>query len=190
MRSLNRSNLRLIRKLVLWAAGLFLALLCVSYHERALNELISRYRYECPMRLYELRGRATMWASFEGHGFPSNLTFFVNGYRTTAAKERVHLHPLLCPGSKTKLGDVKTIAASSDYEYVNWSKWFTSPQEGPGSYPMLYDRRTSNHMGRGVFVVRVDGSVMWDVGVEWLTEFAKRHPEYQIPLPEQKNAGN
>jgi len=72
----------------------------------------------------------------------------------------------------------------SDYAYVNWSNCFDKPGKVPPDYPLMYDRALSNHDGRGINVLRVDGTTLWDPGGTWLRDFAARHPEYDVPVPE------
>ena len=59
----------------------------------------------------------------------------------------------------------------------------------------MYDRRLSNHGGKGINVLLVDvvnayegirGPTFWfwDEDAKWLREFARGHPDVKIPLPE------
>ena len=80
-----------------------------------------------------------------------------------------------------------------DYFYVYWPEGIKTP----GHYPILYDRRLSYHKGKGINVCHVNVVVSfadypvasgpwitWDENAEWLTKFARDHPELDIPLPE------
>ena len=85
-----------------------------------------------------------------------------------------------CPGSTDP---------ESDYIYIHWP----SGDKTPDDYPLMYDRLLANH-GNGVLVYRMGTRAygMWvprinallDENAEWLHEFARNHPEIDIPLPE------
>ena len=71
------------------------------------------------------------------------------------------------------------------YRYVDWSaRQFARIEDVPGEYPLVYDNALSNHVYNGVYVLKVDGSVMWDAGAELIGEFSSRHPEYHIVVPQ------
>lgn len=86
---------------------------------------------------------------------------------------------LTCPGVKANSG-----IGQSDYFYVDWSKLPHGQDATSGKYPLMYDRRTSNHDGRGINVLMLDGSVEWDSNAEWLKKFAAEHPSAKLPMPE------
>jgi hypothetical protein len=76
-----------------------------------------------------------------------------------------------------------------DYTYVYWPEGTNTPI----TYPLLYDRRLSNHAGRGINVLLVQGThhrkgapgtILWDPEADWLKGFAREHPEFNIKLPE------
>ena len=81
-------------------------------------------------------------------------------------------------GKKLKQGD------KLDYLYVNWSRFFSDAKELPGDFPLCWDRLLSNHDGDGVNVVTVNSRVYFDKEAQGLRHFATKHPEYDIPLPE------
>lgn len=159
-------------------------LLLVFHYQRKLNECAERYGNECPMRLQELQGLTVTWAAGEGGHYPTNLAFVVQAFTMTSEKRRLRLHPLLCPESESPLKSGELQEREADYTYVNWSAWFADSQAVPKDYPMFYDRSMSNHKGRGIFLIRIDGSVIWDPGATWLRGFANHHPEYTIPIPQ------
>lgn len=68
------------------------------------------------------------------------------------------------------------------YIYVDWSRWFTNACV-PKDYPLVYESKRNQH-GNGINVVLMDGSVFWDEGVRWLSEFIKKHPEYGLEMPQ------
>jgi hypothetical protein len=162
---------------------LTIAVLAILYLNRTRLECVVRYSYECPMRLEGLGMFIANDHTLSGR-YPSNLASVVKMSEPTPRQRRLHLHPLLCPGSATEPGSATNIDEWSDYLYVDWSKWYQGTNQPPGSYPMLYDRRISNHGGRGIYVLKVDHSVIWDGGGSWLAEFSERHPQYQIQLPQ------
>lgn len=80
-----------------------------------------------------------------------------------------------------------------DHFYIYWPEGVNTPDD----YPILYDRKLSYHEGKGINVCHVrvvtgfagypvsgDLAFTWDEDAEWLKKFAKEHPEYDIPLPE------
>jgi len=72
--------------------------------------------------------------------------------------------------------------ATAKYIYVDWSRWFTNGAV-PIDYPLVYESKRNVH-GDGINVVLMDGSVSWDEGARWITEFAKKHPEYRLEIPQ------
>ncbi len=73
---------------------------------------------------------------------------------------------------------------SGNYFFLDWSKLPDGPGTSPGKYPLMYDRRTSNHDGRGINILMVGGTVEWDSNAEWLRKFAAEHPNAKLPMPE------
>jgi len=70
----------------------------------------------------------------------------------------------------------------SDYTYVNWEKLMgTNPV--PDQYPLIYDSHLANHLGFGINVVPVRGKCFWDFRSHWLKQFAAKHPEYHLSVP-------
>ena len=91
---------------------------------------------------------------------------------------------LMCPAVHHQKEYVPDGTQWGDYTYINWSKYYDIPDKVPEDFPILYDRSMSNHGGRGINIVRIDGSVLWDPGAAWLRNFAASHPQYDIPVPE------
>lgn len=95
---------------------------------------------------------------------------------------------LICPTHRGRwLADetvtISNVSTESEYVYINWAPFFrTNPV--PPNYPLVYDRRTDNHWGLGVNVLVTPGRAFWDFRARWLRDFAKRHPEYKLPLPD------
>lgn len=73
---------------------------------------------------------------------------------------------------------------NKDYFFVDWSKQPELLEKLPSKRPLMYDRRLSNHDGRGINILMVDGSIEWDSNAEWLKKFAAQYPNVKLPLPE------
>ena len=101
----------------------------------------------------------------------------------------------ICPWDSKIPGDWNKIKDWMDYIYIPWQST-TGIYE---KYPLMYDRRLSNHGGKGINVLLVEqivhpavppspesfhGQFFWDEGAKWLQKFAKEHPELNIPMPE------
>ena len=166
-------------------AGLVGALLTGFHFEKQLHETKERYTHECPMRLEEVRGFMQTWALGAGNAYPSDLGPVVLAFENmTPERRRARLHPLLCPGSEQDVSQGNIDASKSDYVYLNWQTRVTNGAVMSGDYPMLYDKRLSNHGGRGVYVMKVNGTVLWDAGARWLQSFTASNVSYEIKLPE------
>lgn len=72
--------------------------------------------------------------------------------------------------------------AAAKYIYVDWSRWFTNVAV-PKDYPLVYESKRGQH-GNGINVALMDGSAFWDEKVHWITDFAKKHPEYGLEIPQ------
>lgn len=170
---------------LLCIAGSAGALLMGFHFERQLHETKERYTQECPMRLEALKGFIETWASGAGGGYPTDLAPVVQAFeKMPPERRRARMHPLLCPSSEQDVGRGKIDATKSDYVYVSWQALPTNGAVVNGDYPMLYDKRLSNHGGRGIYVMKINGTVIWDQGARWLQSFAASNVSYRIPLPE------
>ena len=137
---------------------------------------IERYqRYRCKNVLKSL-GYAS-WSYQHAHD---------QGPRQLAALSNELVSPLslVCPSSGHDPGDFTNADGWSDYTLIDWPSHLQT-NTVPGNYPLAYDRRVSNHAGRGVNVLRVDGLVVWDADVRWLRAFVAEHPNFGLLLPEQ-----
>jgi hypothetical protein len=143
-----------------------------------------RYTYECPARLNDVWMSVVDNPLRRGGFLPTNLIPFVQFLPPRERFEQSHNYPLVCPGTKSKLGPAKDVEKWMDYTYIDWFPWRTQSNGIGDNYPLMYDRHFGNHGGRGVFVLKVDGNVIWDAGALWLKSFAKKHPEYKIKLPD------
>jgi prepilin-type processing-associated H-X9-DG protein len=102
------------------------------------------------------------------HGlYPSNLGEMENGL----VKPVLH-----CPGVHSR-GQ-----GEADYIYVKWPEQTSDASNSlPAEYPVVYDSRLSNHQGKGINVLLVDGSVIWDEQGRWLSQFASDHHGIILP---------
>lgn len=80
-----------------------------------------------------------------------------------------------------RLTQCPTKGATAKYLYVDWSRWFTNAA-APKDYPLVYESKRSQH-GDGINVALVDGSAFWDEKARWITDFAKKHSEYELEIP-------
>lgn len=155
-----------------------------GYHAKRTYQLVAKYDYECPMHLVDMYDIIMALAREHGR-FPGDLASITNKLPISEYSARWRLHPVLCPGLQAPFDLKSPTADSFGYAYVDWSsKSFAHPAEVPGDYPLVYDRALTNHSGRGVFVLRVNGSVVWDPGAEWIRGFSHSHPEFRILSPE------
>jgi len=116
--------------------------------------------------------------------FPPDLkTAFLESEKNLVPASPSNAIFLHCPGSKTKPGLLSDADEWQDYIYIDWSRYYGA-EKVPDDYPLIYDRRLSNHDGKGINVVTVGGEVYWDPDAGKLCSFALRHPEYEVPLPE------
>lgn len=117
---------------------------------------------------------------------------------TTFSAMSNHLHNAswyICPKGNRPPGAWSNIDEWMDYFYLCWP----SPAETYTNYPLMYDRRLSNHGGKGINVLLVEqtvnpaippspktfhGQFFWDEGAQWLKTFAREHPQAKIPMPE------
>jgi hypothetical protein len=70
---------------------------------------------------------------------------------------------------------------TAKYTYIDWSRWFTN-LDVPKYYPLVYESNRRQH-GDGINVALMDGSAFWDEGARWISDFAKKHPEYRLEIP-------
>jgi hypothetical protein len=158
--------------------------LAANYHSVRIRQLAARYRYECPMHLVDIWD-ITMALAREHGRFPEDLTSITRKVPISQYDAQWRSHPVLCPGSEAICDAKRATVESFGYAYVNWSaRGYAHAKDVPGAYPLIYDRTLSNHFGRGIFVVKVNGSVIWDPAAEWVRDFSNRHPEYRLENPQ------
>jgi hypothetical protein len=175
---------RVIIAVCLCLAVVSVCLVCATYFhmDAILFNTTQRYRYECPMHLEDV-GESIMTAAHKLGPISEDLTSLTNLLAFTPDQPLRRTRPYLCPAVQTPADPNR--AGSFGYRYVDWSaRQFAGIKDVPGEYPLVYDNALSNHVYRGVYVLKVDGSIMWDAGAEWIREFSSRHPEYHIVVPQ------
>ena len=133
------------------------------------------HRNKCLRQLRAL-GQAILMYANENHGlYPPDL-------RALRRSQDISLEFLCCPA----MHDAHATESNpdhADYIYLNWSKFPRSDDWQTNPYPVLYDRSTSYHQGRGINILFADGSVYWDENGDRLREFARAHPDVNVPPP-------
>lgn len=146
---------------------------------------IAAHRRHCLSQLASLGTVIALYASDYNGTFPPKISVLTsNGYlRPSVLKcPMPDINAVLPPGSNADQW--------MDYIYIYWPEGKDTPKD----YPVIYDRKLSNHGGKGINILRREGIApgpkmynpkpIWDKNAEWLKKFAKEHPEYNIPLPE------
>ena len=129
-----------------------------------------------------------MWCIFEykksheGRA-PRDLIDLALHYRDEWTTNNDRVSFLSCPGVKEGGLDTATLKETSDYIYINWEPMFGT-NEPPSGYPVIYDRRLSNHGGLGINVFATGGPPFWDWRGHWLKKFAAEHPDTHLIMPE------
>jgi len=127
-------------------------------------------------------GELIMIATKKQGRIPDDLTSLTNLMPLLPELAQWRTRPYLCPAVRGPVDPKR--AGSFGYTYVDWSsRQFARIADVPGEYPLVYDNAYSNHQDRGIYVLKVDGSVIWDAGGAWLLEFSSKHPEYRISVP-------
>jgi hypothetical protein len=129
------------------------------------------------------------WLLFSYHNdyrhYPSNIVVVASanpiGDLSPFPTNRVR-NLLACPGVRSEVAFASNGPIDSDYVYVYWEAVFGTNMV-PKDYPIIYDRRLSNHRGLGINVLTAT-NLFWDFRARWLKGFASKHPEYKIQLPE------
>jgi hypothetical protein len=159
------------------------AILELNRQRKRTHDLVTRYRYECPMHLLDLWGIATALSKDKGR-LPRDFAE-MNQSIPLLSKSRIpiRLSPGLCPASEVPI-ESDSITNRFDYLYVDWSGAFERVEDIPGQYPLAYDRRLANHLRKGIYVLQVNGSVFWDVDANWVQEFSRTNRHFQTPIPQ------
>jgi hypothetical protein len=85
---------------------------------------------------------------------------------------------LKCPGVAECRDECR-----EDYIYIPWQGTGLKVENGATEYPLIYDRSLSNHRGKGINILLLDGRVMWDPGAMRLKKFASEHSDIVLPVP-------
>ena len=128
--------------------------------------------------LHRNTGCMIMMYTQEYHSFPADIsTLFKWSGGTDGVAYIFSRCPAVCDHVEL-FGAKDKIDSWMDYIYVYWPDFKNIPPD----YPMMYDRRLSNH-GNGICILFTDGHGEWDEGASKLQKFAKDHPEIKIPMP-------
>jgi hypothetical protein len=170
------NNMKKKSWLIKICCGLILGLIVVYALE------IVRERYACRSRLYCLYDLKVNYLENHDGQFPRDIVTMVASNGTFHSFSADSIHVLIsCPGN-SKERDNSGGRFQPDYIYMNWIPFFGT--NVPKNYPLVYDRKLSNHLNLGVNVLQAGGYVFWDFRAKWLKKFAAEHPEYHLQLPE------
>ena len=138
----------------------------------------------CPSHLRSLGAVLAMYSEVMNNALPPKISIL-------PANEYVLPSFLGCPDK-----DLEAKPANYDefdkwigYYYVYYPDWKKLPKD----YPVLYDKRLSNHNSKGIFILNIEKirqpktavpGPFWDEGAQWLKKFAKDHPDLNISMPE------
>jgi prepilin-type processing-associated H-X9-DG protein len=103
------------------------------------------------------------------------------------AEEKFQLERSRCQLVLAKLGGelaTSSNKSSKEHIFVDASTLGKIRQSFSGELPAAYDRHLNNHGGRGINILMVDGTVRWDPNATWLKQFAAKHAESQLPIPQ------
>jgi hypothetical protein len=161
-------------------AGLFLAVISCRHFSSARFE---RDRLQCQQNHKSAGSTFRSYVNDDHDGdYPHTIrdVYADIGFTNAATVSRM----LKCPGFRPSGSASGDVDSRLGYFFVDWSKWFSRTNPVPDDYPLIYDYQLSNHNGRGINVLVVDGSVFWDEGAHWLQDFARKHPEFKLQIPE------
>jgi hypothetical protein len=142
----------------------------------------------CRSRLRVLHFDVRTYREKHDEHYPPNIFCVANAFHSNVWSPIEFTNNILgwdllsCPGVGRKLLAAPTNVDECDYAYVNWEPFFGT-NTVPNDYPLIYDRRLSNHKGLGINVLTTT-SCFWDYRARWLKAFAASHPEYHLPIPE------
>ncbi|MDD2708407.1 MAG: hypothetical protein PHV34_10385 [Verrucomicrobiae bacterium] len=133
------------------------------------NDPVAANRRNCQRQLKQVWQAIECHREKHGGQYPASLD---------AIRQEMPGWTAACPGRDGKSD------SGGDYFYLNWSELAGKDGKVRDHDPLLYDRRLAHHGGKGICVLRVDGSVRWDKDARWLKRFARERPSLKIPLPE------
>lgn len=134
-------------------------------------------RSSCMSNLGAIDKMCVLYSMDNTNAFPPNITALCCLTGTCYITE---LKVFRCWASHTQVGSMTNVDEWMDYIYIPWATGANTPPD----YPLMYDRRLSNHQGKGINVVYLDGHVEFDEGAKRLKAFAAKHPKLHIPMPE------
>jgi len=151
-----------------------------------LFSILERVRevFACQYTLAALKANVMSYRLEHNGLYPTNIIAVATAsYRFQIPNTTSMVNILSCPGVRKRSLTVTNTAIESDYVYINWTPFFGT-NAVPDGYPLMYDRHLSNHAGFGINILPVNGVIFWDLRARWLKDFAAKHPEYHVPLPE------
>lgn len=168
-----------------WALGSAIAinLLLTQTGCRNASEMpLKADREQCQRNLRSLEVAIKSYADEHDGRLPKALDDALAGIGFGDAAKAAKI--LKCPGASEQGATRQDVASLTHYCYINWGRWFPSTNSPPESYPLIYDSTVHNHGGRGVNIISVGARARWDEGARWLHDFAAKHPEYDLRLPD------
>lgn len=141
---------------------------------------ITACREKCVSKLRSIGAVLADTVETSNGTFPSNMV----------ALMKIHPEPawfFTCPLRKDTTNSLRNVDDWMDYIYAHWPG---DRANMPEHFPLLYDRRLSNHEGMGINILRLEGSgtsfqfgVFWDKEARWLKDYSAQHPEWHIRVP-------
>ena len=157
---------------------IFVAIICVIF---VLVLEQGRRIWGCQNRLASLRSTFQDYRHDHNWDYPLDLTSSASWMYDGASRSTNSVNLLLsCPGAHSH---GKAPQDLSDYTYINWQR-LLGAKAVPGAYPLIYDRKLSNHLGLGINVMTTNGRCFWDFRAHWLKSFISKHPEYHLSFPQ------
>jgi len=145
------------------AASIALAMFFAWYHFS-----FTTGRLRCRNYLYSMRDYVQLYRETHEGNFPENLFNVEDGLLSS-------LHR--CPAARCECSETR-------YIYSYWPPEIVRSNLSEISrFPLVYDGSLDNHRGRGVNVLLVDGTVLWDENAGWLRAFSDKYPTFKIGLP-------
>src|SRR4051812_25552269 len=148
-----------LRLLITTGASICLLLLLTAC--RVAQAGPDRNRSQCQRSLRALENAVKAFPDDHGGQHPATLDEALSNIGFGDVERTARM--VRCPGTASLLIGTD-IRSRTGYYYVDWSKWFGPTNAVPTSYPLIYDRFLSNHEGKGINLVLVDGTILWDEG--------------------------
>jgi hypothetical protein len=152
--------------------GIFCTLFVLEHGRRILS---------CRSRLMALRSTFQDYRHDHNWDYPLDITSSASWRFDGGSLSTDTVNMLLsCPGAHPQGRGPQDLI---DYTYIDWQR-FLGTNAVPGEYPLIYDRKLSNHLGLGINVSTVNGRCFWDFRAHWLKGFIAKHPEFHLSFPQ------